>query len=196
MTDVVLNPVSSGYNLSIINDNFDRTEAVINNEMLHLVGGNNIMQQDLDMNSNDILNVTTDVTNPGSLLTVGAADSRYYNVAGDTLTGTMNVNNQIVTGVKASVAPTDAVPKQELTAEVNARVAGDNSLQNQILGVNPPMGSAFSTISWHDQSVTNSITIPANKNAWSIGPTMTIAVGQVVTISPGSFWTIVEGNLV
>lgn len=195
MTDIVLNPITSGYNVSRINANFDAIEDTINGEVLHTEGGNNTMYQDLDMNSFALLNVQVDVNNPDSLLTVGDGDARYYNVSGDTLTGPMNVNGQTITGLKAPVGPTEAVRKQELDAEINARTAADVSLQNQINGVNPPMGSAFSVISWHDQNVSNSITIPDNKNAWSFGPVVTIDVGQTITIGSGSFWTVANGEV-
>lgn len=193
MTDVVLSPITSGYNLSKINDNFDKVAQKINEEMVHTVGGNNTMLQDLDLNGNALLNVATDPNNPDSLLTVAEGDLRYYNVTGDTLTGPMNVNAQTVTGLRKATAPTEAVRNQELTDESNARVGADISLQDQLNGTNPPMGSAFSVVSWHDQIITNSIAIPANKNAWSFGPTITIALGQVVEIGNNSFWTIANG---
>lgn len=193
MTDIVLTPITSGYNLSKINDNFDKIEDVINNDVLHVRGGNNTMYQDLDMNSFALLNAKTDPDNPDSLLTVEEGDARYYNVSGDKLEGPFNANGQVMTGLKAPVNPTDAVRKQEFDGEVNARVVGDASLQDQLNGTNPPMGSAFSIISWHDQVITNSITIPDNKNAWSFGPTLTIATGQFVTIGANSFWTVANG---
>lgn len=193
MSDVTLDPITSGYNLSKVNSNFDKVEQKINEEIVHTVGGNNVMLQDLDMNSNAILNVGVDLTNPGSLLTLGAADTRYYNVSGDTLQGPMNVNNQTLTGLRAPVSPTEAVRKFDLDGEATARAAGDASLQDQLLGVNPPMGSAFSIVSWHDQAITNSINIPANKNAWSFGPSITISPGQVVTVGSNSFWTVANG---
>lgn len=195
MTDVVLSPISSGYNLSIINDNNVKIEQKINEEMLHLVGGNNTMLQDLDMNSNALLNVQTDVSNPDSLLTVSDGDIRYYNITGDTLEGGMNVNGQDVIGLKVPTVSTGAVRKDMLDQEIEARVNGDSSLQAQINGTNPPMASAFSVISWHDQSVTNSIVIPDNKNAWSFGPVITIDIGQVVTIGNGSYWTVANGEV-
>lgn len=195
MTDIVLNNITSGYNVSKINDNFDKIEEAINSNVLHTSGGNNTMHQQLDMNGFAVINAEIDVNDPDSLITVGEADARYYNVSGDTLTGVMNVNNQQVTNLRQSVAPTDAVRKQELTDEIDARVNGDASLQEQINGTNPPMGSAFSVISWHDQHVTNSIVIPDNKNAWSFGPTMTIDPGQVVTIGTNSFWTVANGEV-
>lgn len=193
MTDIVLTPVTSGYNLAKINANFVKVQDVINNEVVHSVGGNNTMHQDLDMNGFDLLNVNIDPTNPESLLTREAADALYYNVKGDSLEGVMDVAGNIVTGLKAPVGATEAVRNLEFTDEVSARVAGDVSLQNQVTGTTPPMGSAFSVISWHDQSVTNSINIPDNKNAWSFGPTLTISPGQVVTVGTNSFWTIANG---
>lgn len=195
MTDIVLTPITSGYNLSKINDNFDKVEDVINTEIVHTVGGNNTMQQDLDMNGHDLLNVNIDPENPGSLLTREAADALYYNIAGDTLEGPLNAAGQVIHNLRESVNPTDAVRKQELTDEINARAAGDASLQDQLLGTNPPMGSEFSVISWHGQHVTNSINIPDDVNAWSFGPTVTIDSGQIVDIGDGSFWTIANGDV-
>lgn len=195
MTDIVLNPITSGYNLGKINTNFDVIEDVINDEVVHSIGGNNTMHQDLDMNGFDLLNVNINPGNPGSLLTREAADALYYNVSGDALSGPMQVAGNTVTGLRAPVGATEAVRKQEFDQEVSARQAGDASLQDQLVGNNPPMGSAFSVISWHDQSVTNSITIPNNKNAWSFGPVLTVAPGQVVTIGSGSFWTVANGEV-
>lgn len=193
MSDVVLSPITSGYNLSKVNDNFDKIEQKINEEIVHRVGGNNVMLQDLDMNSNAILNIGVDLSNPDSLLTLDVADQRYYNVSGDTLIGPMNVNFQRVYNLRAPLTPTEAVRRLDLELEAAARVAADLSLQAQLLGVNPPMGSAFSVVSWHDQTITNSLSIPDGKNAWSFGPTISIATGQVVTIGNGSFWTIANG---
>lgn len=193
MTDIILNPITSGYNLSKINANFDTIEESINSDVVHVRGGNNTMYQDLDLNGNALLNVATDPDNPDSMLTVAEGDVRYYNVTGDSLEGPMDVGSNIVTGLRAPVAPTEAVRKLEFDVEANARVDADFSLQDQLNGTNPPMGSAFSMISWHDQTITNSIAIPANKNAWSFGPTITIALGQVVAIGTNSFWTVANG---
>ena len=193
MTDITLSPITSGYNLSKINANFEVVEAVINEEVLHVVGGNNTMHQDLDMNSNAILNVETNVDEPGSILTVGAGDLRYYNIIGDTLEGPFNAGQQQMTNLREPLAPTEAARKQELDEEIDARTDADISLQDQLNGTNPPMGSAFSIISWHDQAIANSIAIPDNKNAWSFGPTITLNTGQTVVVGTGSFWTIANG---
>lgn len=195
MTDIVLSPITSGYNLSKINSNFTKIANAVNNDILHIHGGNNTMEQDLDMNSYALLNVKTDPNNPDSLLTVGEGDARYYNVDGDMLVGPMNVNGQTVTGLKAPVEPTEAVRKLEFDSEVSARTAADANIQDQLTGNVPLEASAFSPISWHDQSIDNSVTIPNNKNAWSFGPVMTVSMGQTITIGDNSFWTIADGEL-
>lgn len=196
MTDITLDPITSGYNLSKLNTNFDKIENAINDDVVHRAGGNNTMLQDLDMNSFALLNVQTDVTNPDSMITVGDGDARYYNIDGDTLTGTMDVSGQVVTGLRLAVQPTEAVRNSQLTDEIAARTSADSNLQTQISGGAPLEASAFSPISWHDQTVDNSVIIPDNKNAWSFGPTMTISPGQTVTIGTGSFWTIANGEVV
>lgn len=207
MTDITLDTITSGYNLSKLNVNFDKVEKVINEEVLHTVGGNNTMLQPLDMNGYAILNLETDPNNPGSLLTVGEADVRYYNVDGDTLKGPMVVGAHPITGLREAQTPTEPVRKNEFDGEVNVRQAedadiragytsADANIQEQLTGNVPLEASAFSPISWHDQSVDNSVNIPANKNAWSFGPTMTISPGQTVTIGTGSFWTIANGEVV
>ena len=54
----------------------------------------------------------------------------------------------------------------------------------------PLLGSEHSVISWHGQTVQNSLTIPDNVNAWSVGPTMTISDGETITIGENAHWTI------
>lgn len=193
MTDISLTPITSGYNLTKVNDNFDKIEEMLNNDVLNLNGGNNVMLQDLDMNSNALLNLGVNLDEPGSVLTLEVADQRYYNVDGDTLTGPMNVNGQVVSGLKAPVGPTEAVRKLDLDQEASARVQADINQQEQMTGEVPLLASNFSEISWHGQTIASSVSIPAGKNAWSFGPSMTIAAGQVVEVSPGSFWTIANG---
>jgi len=78
--------------------------------------------------------------------------------------------------------------------ETEARQKADANIQEQLTGNVPLEASAFSVISWHKQTVDSSVTIPANMNAWSIGPKIKIAPGQKVTISEGSYWTIPDGR--
>lgn len=81
-----------------------------------------------------------------------------------------------------------------ITEETSARQEADANFQEQMTGNVPLEASAFSPISWHAQTINNSVVIPANVNAWSFGPLMTIAPGQKITIGSGSFWTIANGE--
>ncbi len=119
----------------------------------------------------------------------------------DGLRNNLNMNGYRVVGLGDGIDDQDAATKGQMDDLVEGVEAGiredftsaDASLQAQILGTNPPMGSAFSVISWHDQIVTNSIVIPDNKNAWSFGPSVTVDDGVTVTIGDGSFWTVATG---
>lgn len=126
---IVLNNITSGYNLAKINANFQNIEDYINDKLLARadteVAGEAMMERDLDMNGHMILNTYTDVNNPGSLLTVGQADLRYYNVSGDTLTGPMNANGQTISNLPTPVSSSQAVNKGYVDA-------ADTALSNRI----------------------------------------------------------------
>lgn len=115
----------------------------------------------------------------------------------DGLSNNLSMNGYRITELGDPVDIMDAANKQYVDEEIDAveaaYTAADASLQAQILGETPPAGSQFSAISWHSKEITNSITIPDNVNAWSFGPTMTIAPGQTVTVGTGSHWTIASG---
>lgn len=49
-------------------------------------------------------------------------------------------------------------------------------------------------VQWHRQDIENSLTIPADVNAFSFGPVVSITSGQSVTVGDGSFWTIANGE--
>lgn len=118
------------------------------------------------------------------------AEGRQIKNLGAPTLGTDAVNK---TYVDAGDAATLASAADLVNDEAIARAAGDASLQEQLTGNVPLEASAFSPISWHDQVITNSVNIPANKNAWSFGPTLTIADGQFISIGENSFWTIADG---
>lgn len=112
---IVLNNVTSGYNLSTINSNFQKIEDYVNDKLLARadtgVAGEAMMERALDMNGNKILNVFVDINDPDSLLTLSVADNRYYNVSGDTLTGPMNANSQIINNLPTPVQPSQPATK-------------------------------------------------------------------------------------
>lgn len=62
MAKIILNDVLSGYNLQVINDNFQKIEAALNDDVLYRenVGNtDNSMRATLDMNGHDLINVGT-----------------------------------------------------------------------------------------------------------------------------------------
>lgn len=72
MTDISLIDITSGYNFVNVNANFTTLETVVNDEVLHTIGGNNSMNQQLDMNSNRIIN-SPDAIADSDLVTLGQA---------------------------------------------------------------------------------------------------------------------------
>src|SRR5690554_5034391 len=67
---------------------------------------------------------------------------------------------------KENFVQIDFVTAQNLADERQARQDADANLQDQISGGTPLEASAFSEISWHGQTIENSVTIPDNVNAW------------------------------
>ncbi|NIG20527.1 hypothetical protein F3J37_17780 [Pantoea sp. Al-1710] len=98
--------------------------------------------------------------------------------------------------VDSEVSAESQARKAADIAEADARATADANLQDQLTGNVPLEASAFSVISWHKQTVDNSVTIPDNMNAWSFGPEITISSGQQVTIPENSYWTIASGQQV
>lgn len=137
----------------------------------------NILAKYYDAKSNRISNVA-DPTESGDAVNKNYLDSTIDSV-------NSNLSQQIAVETAAREAA-DA-------AEASARAEADANLQDQLTGNVPLEASAFSVISWHKQTVDNSVTIPDNVNAWSFGPTVTISSGQQVTVGDNSFWTIADG---
>lgn len=141
MTDIVLLPITNSANVSVVNDNNAKIQQSINEDILHLSGGNNTMLQQLDMNSNKIINTKTDPNDPDSMVTVGAGDSRWYNVTGDTLTGTMNAGSQRIVNLPAPTSDTEPMRRADVLA-----IDSGNALQLKLdlaNSVDPLMGAAL-----------------------------------------------------
>lgn len=147
MTDIVLVPVTGGSNLSAINSNFDKIEEAINTDVLHLKGGNNVMKQDLDLNGHQLLNHETDLNDPDSLINVGDADARYYNVSGDALAGNMNAAGNKILNLPVANAPHEPMRKNEVdaaNAAQDAVTAANNSKTIRTPEAIPALGNAAS----------------------------------------------------
>lgn len=131
---------------------------------------------------------------------VDQSDAATLNQVGESSEGDRSYTDaQVAAERNARIADVDQEEVERKAADAkerNARQAADANLQAQIGGQEPLESSAFSPISWHDQVIENSTDIPPNKNAWSFGPTMTIAEGQAVTVGPGAFYTIANGQAV
>jgi hypothetical protein len=67
MSNISLNNITSGYNISKINDNFSSIEDSLNTDRLQTSGGGNTMHQELDMDQNKIINVLSDMGDPNAL---------------------------------------------------------------------------------------------------------------------------------
>lgn len=156
---IVLNNITSGYNLAKINANFQNIEDYINDKLLARadtgVVGEAMMERALDMNGNKILNVFVDVNDPDSLLTLGVADSRYYNVSGDTLTGPMNANGQVINNLPTPTGSSQAVNKAYadsreayLQAQINRSLRVPESSVELVPNVLGRKGKLFA---WNDQ---------------------------------------------
>ncbi|QZI86353.1 hypothetical protein PODOV026v1_p0062 [Vibrio phage PS32B.1] len=91
---LVLDPIQSGYNLSKINDNFQRIEDAWDEKLDRVNSGSfyNQMDQTLDMNSNEIINVKVGDTDD-SLVNKGYVDQQdelRVLKAGDSMSGQLN----------------------------------------------------------------------------------------------------------
>lgn len=104
MSKIDLDPITSGYNLSKINNNFQKIEDALNEEVLYrkgYLGEPNEMQTNLDMNGKQILNVTTG-TSDGSLVTKGYVDQGLalkFDKSGGTMSGPVDMSSNEILNV-------------------------------------------------------------------------------------------------
>lgn len=87
-----ISTVTSGYQgTTTLNSNFENIRNQFDNTLSRDGSTPNAMLADLDMNGYAILNVGVNPGDPNSILTVGTADARYVNTAGDTMSGNLTV---------------------------------------------------------------------------------------------------------
>lgn len=128
---------------------------------------------------------------------IKATEGIRFNDAGDGLTTfpiTFAQQAALIAEEAARIAADDVL-QQQIIDNYNGYTAADANIQAQLTGNVPLEASAFSPISWHDQIVETGVTIPENKNAWSFGPTISLATGVTVTVGSGSYWTIADGEV-
>lgn len=111
MSKIELPTVTSGYNLSAINDNFQKIEDTLNKEVLYrkeYLGEPNEMQTNLDMNGKQILNVATG-TSDGSLVTKGYVDQGLalkFDKSGGPISGAVDMGSNEILNVSRLSATT------------------------------------------------------------------------------------------
>jgi len=113
MTDIVLNNITSGYNISKMNSNFNTIKNSINTDVLNLVGGNNILQQDIDLNSNDLLNVSI-------------IDAEVVRINGEPIT-----TSQFVVG-PGVIGDNELSPNGLSSSKINFKQTGAGSVQRSV----------------------------------------------------------------
>lgn len=115
MSDLVLDNIANPSRVSVMNDNFDKIEDKVNDDVLQNKDGHNTMLQDLDMDSNQILNLPKAVndTDPVRLIDL------------EEMTGlgpyTISISNGGTGATTASGARANL--GVDSTGEVNAKVA-------------------------------------------------------------------------
>lgn len=200
MTDVVITPITSGYNLSRLNTNLSALALAINNQMVHTVGGNNVMQQALDMNGFPLLNIGTDVLQPGSFVSV--SDLNAAILTHKVETEPMTTQGDIIIGGPAGVperlgigAPGYVIksvggkPVWAVEAGaggggiVDAPIDGQEYLRKDGAWVNPtPQPTVLPMFYRNAQALPASYTVASNGNESVIGP-ITIPDGMTLTVS-------------
>jgi len=126
MAKLTLNTIGSRYgSIDALNANFDAIETALENTLSRDGTIPNTMEVDLDMNSNNIINYVTDVTNSSSLITVGTADTRYVNTTGDTMTGTLNMGNKPIINLQDAINNQDAITLKQVNGLVQSANTGN-----------------------------------------------------------------------
>lgn len=125
MSKIDLDPITSGYNLSKINANFQKVEDELNNKVLYRnspAGEPNSMASNLDMNGKQIINVATG-TSDVALVTKGYVDQGLalkFDKSGGPMSGSVDMRSNEITNVSrlsantleiggVQVVPTDLV---------------------------------------------------------------------------------------
>ena len=135
---IELEDIKSGHSTSKINTNFQKIQASINDDTMKReveTGEANEMRTHLDMNSNEIVNMTTDVSNPNSALSVGDGDARYVNVTGDSMSGTLDMGGNKIISLATPTGGSDASNKSYVDAEVATLVAKDSQQDSRMDGI-------------------------------------------------------------
>lgn len=105
----------------------------------------------------------------------------------------LGIEIEIILGTYNSDNPVDFA--SVLASNVGASLIGStsgNTVQSYLDAIDiPPETKAGSIITWHDQEIMADVIIPANKNAYSAGPTIQINQDVTVDVGSNSNWIII-----
>lgn len=121
---ITLAQLTSGYNLAKINSNFTILKDAHNNVAFWLSGGNNIMQQDIDLNSNDLLNVDNISTKTLILNGQAVVPADLGSFAPNSV-GTVQIVDGSVTDAKIQSVSATKIPFQQTGGSSVLRTADD-----------------------------------------------------------------------
>lgn len=100
---------------------------------------------------------------------------------------------EIILGTYNSDNPNDFA--HTLASNNGASLVGTTSgktVQDYLDNLDTPSdGGGSSVVTWHDQEISEDVTIPANKNAYSAGPTIQIKQDFIVDVGSNSNWVII-----
>lgn len=134
MSKIELPTITSGYNLSTINNNFQKIEDALNEEVLYrkgYVGEPNEMQTNLDMNGKEILNVNVG-SSPNSLATKGYVDqglSMKFDKSGGSLSGPVDMQNNQISNLPNATEPSQPATYAQL---LQVESAEDSLLRSEL----------------------------------------------------------------
>jgi hypothetical protein len=182
MSDINLGTTSSGFNLSTINSNFNVVEGVINNEVLHRTGGNNSMQQALDMNSQRIINLPApeNATDPARLQDVLNVIANGFNDAAEisytpatTGAGTSTVKAHLDKRVYAEVSEAASADANTLALNNAVTSGGLVIIPAGTYSVNPRY--MLYNDGSYSQATRVGVSIPSNVTILGYGATLQVA---------------------
>lgn len=132
MSKVELDNITSGYNLSKINANFQKLEGELNDKVLYRqaqVGEPNSMSTDLDLNGHRVLNAVVG-SSPGDLVTKGYVDqevaeerayanqelAKKFDKVGGPIFGSIQMQSNRITGLPSAMQPSEPATYAQLQA--------------------------------------------------------------------------------
>ena len=123
-------------------------------------------------------------TTAGLSTVTGAEGELFVDLTKDTLV--------VMDGTTAGGQPL----QKELTSSVNATVGILTATNVAATQVNVSGASTFASlvnapIFMSSNTITNSVTIPTNFNAMTVGPVVTVQSPAVITVSSNSYWNVV-----